>query len=126
MHVSRERGAVAAASYGARKFGVHSAMPWVTARRKCPELVFVSPRFDVYKAVSLQIRAIFTKHMPLIDPLSPDEAYLDVTKNLQGIASAMEITQRTAVEVRRYQNRFSMVNGNSAPMTASTACVLLG
>ena len=97
---SRERGVVAAASYEARKFGVHSAMPSVTARRKCPELVFVQPRFDVYKAVSLQIRAIFAEHTPLIEPLSLDEAYLDVTENLQGIASATEIAQRIRASIK--------------------------
>ena len=77
---SRERGVVAAASYEARKFGVHSAMPSVTAKRKCPDLIFVKPRFDVYKAVSLQIREIFAEYTPLIEPLSLDEAYLDVTE----------------------------------------------
>ncbi len=62
---SRERGVVAAASYEARKFGVRSAMPSITAKRNCPELIFVKPRFDVYKAVSMQIRAIFAEHTPL-------------------------------------------------------------
>ena len=81
---SRERGVVAAASYEARKFGVRSAMPSITAKRKCPDLIFVKPRFDVYKAVSLQIRAIFAEYTPIIEPLSLDEAYLDVTENLQG------------------------------------------
>ena len=90
---SRERGVVAAASYEARVFGVRSAMPSVTARRKCPELIFVKPRFEVYKAVSLQIRAIFAEHTPLIEPLSLDEAYLDVTENIQGIAHATEIAR---------------------------------
>jgi DNA polymerase-4 len=88
---SRERGVVAAASYEARKFGVRSAMPSVTARRKCPDLIFVKPRFDVYKDLSLQIRAIFAEHTAVIEPLSLDEAYLDVTENLQGISSATEI-----------------------------------
>ncbi|MBB3527046.1 hypothetical protein [Rhizobium sp. BK456] len=74
------RGVVAAASYEARKFGVHSAMPPVTAQRKCSDLIFVKPRFDVYKAVSLQIRTIFAEYMPIIEPLSLDEAYLDVTE----------------------------------------------
>ena len=64
---SRERGVVAAASYDARVFGVRSAMPSITARRKCPDLVFVKPRFEVYKAISLQIREIFAEHTPLID-----------------------------------------------------------
>ena len=85
---SRERGVVAAASYEARKFGVHSAMPSVSAKRKCPDLIFVKPRFDAYKAVSLQIREIFAEHTSLIEPLSLDEAYLDVTENLKGIASS--------------------------------------
>jgi DNA polymerase IV len=97
---SRERGVVAAASYEARKFGVRSAMPSVTARRKCPDLIFVKPRFDVYKEISLQIRAIFAGHTPVIEPLSLDEAYLDVTNNLQGIATATEIAERIRVKIR--------------------------
>ena len=88
---SRERGVVAAASYEARKYGVRSAMPSITAQRQCPGLVFVKPRFDVYKAVSLQIHAIFAEHTPIIEPLSLDEAYLDVTENLQGIPLARDI-----------------------------------
>jgi DNA polymerase-4 len=94
---ARERGVVAAASYEARKYGVHSAMASVTARRKCPELIFVKPRFEVYKAVSRQIRDIFLDYTPLVEPLSLDEAYLDVTENLKGMTSATEI----AVEIRR-------------------------
>ena len=97
---SRERGVVAAASYEARKFGVRSAMPSITAKRMCPDLIFVKPRFDVYKAVSLQIRAIFAEHTPLIEPLSLDEAYLDVTENLQGIASATEIAEAIRARIR--------------------------
>lgn len=97
---SRERGVVAAASYEARKFGVRSAMPSVTAKRKCPELIFVPPRFDAYRAISQQIRAIFAQHTPLIEPLSLDEAYLDVTQNLQGIASATEVAQRIRQKIR--------------------------
>jgi DNA polymerase IV len=97
---SQARGVVAAASYEARKFGVRSAMPSVTARRKCPDLIFVTPRFDVYKEVSLQIRAIFEKHTSIIEPLSLDEAYLDVTENLQGIASATEIAKRIRAKIR--------------------------
>src|SRR3954462_2223746 len=90
---ARERGVVAAASYEARRFGVRSAMPSVAARRKCPELIFVKPRFDVYRAVSAQIRAISADYTPLIEPLSLDEAYLDVTENLKEIASASQIAK---------------------------------
>ena len=97
---SGERGVVAAASYEAREFGIHSAMPSVTAKRKCPELIFVAPRFDVYRAVSHQIREIFAEHTPLIEPLSLDEAYLDVTENLKGIASATEIAEQIRARIR--------------------------
>jgi len=82
------RGVVAAASYEARAFGVRSALPSVTALRRCPQLVFVRPRFDVYKSVSRQIHAIFAEFTPLIQPLSLDEAYLDVTANLAGLPTA--------------------------------------
>jgi DNA polymerase IV len=91
---SRERSVVAAASYEAREFGVRSAMPSVIARRKCPELIFTKPRFDVYREVSLQIRAIFAEYTPIIEPLSLDEAYLDVTENLKGITSATKIAEQ--------------------------------
>ena len=97
---SQARGVVAAASYEARKFGVHSAMPSVIAQRKCPDLVFVKPRFDVYKAVSLQIRSIFAEYTPIIEPLSLDEAYLDVTENLKGIASATWIAEEIRARIR--------------------------
>jgi DNA polymerase-4 len=96
---SRERGVVAAASYEARKFSVHSAMPSVVAKRKCPDLIFVKPRFEVYRAVSLQIRQIFAEFTPVIEPLSLDEAYLDVTENLPGIASATEIAERIRAKI---------------------------
>jgi DNA polymerase-4 len=96
----RERGVVAAASYEARKFGVRSAMPSVTARRKCPDLIFVQPRFDVYKEISLQIRAIFAEYTSIIEPLSLDEAYLDVTKNLKGLGTATEIAQEIRRKIR--------------------------
>lgn len=90
------RGVVAAASYEARAFGVKSALPSVTALRRCPELVFVRPRFDVYRAVSRQIHAIFADYTPRIQPLSLDEAYLDVTENLRGLPTAWA----TAKEIR--------------------------
>jgi DNA polymerase-4 len=97
---SRARGVVAAASYEARRFGVRSAMASLTARRKCPELVFVPPRFDVYKAVSAQIRAIFASYTPIIQPLSLDEAYLDVTEPLIDRGSATAIAGEIRARVR--------------------------
>ncbi|WP_333611322.1 DNA polymerase IV [Brevundimonas bullata] len=90
------RGVVAAASYEARRFGVRSAMPSSTALRRCPELIFTPPRFDVYRAVSAQIHAVFADYTDLIEPLSLDEAYLDVTANLRGLPTATA----TADEIR--------------------------
>jgi len=90
---SSKRGVVAAASYEARAFGVKSAMPSVTAQRRCPDLIFVKPRFEVYRAVSRQIREIFARHTDLIEPLALDEAYLDVTEDKQGIGSAVKIAK---------------------------------
>ncbi|MCD9007493.1 DNA polymerase IV [Luteimonas sp. XNQY3] len=90
---SAARGVVAAASYEARQYGVHSAMASVTAKRRCPDLIFVKPRFEVYRAVSAQIRTVFAEHTDLIEPLSLDEAYLDVTENKQGIAIATTLAQ---------------------------------
>lgn len=98
---SARRGVVAAASYEARAFGVRSAMPSVTAQRRCPDLVFVKPRFDVYQSVSRQIRDIFAQHTDLIEPLSLDEAYLDVTVNHRNIASATEIAQMIRADIAR-------------------------
>jgi DNA polymerase IV len=97
---SAERGVVAAASYEARKFGVRSAMPSVTAKRQCPDLIFVKPRFEVYKAISRQVRGIFAEHTPIIEPLSLDEAYLDVTMNLQGIPLARDVALRIREKVK--------------------------
>lgn len=91
---NRNRGVVAAASYEARKFGIRSAMPMVTAHRKCPNLVVVKPRIDVYRAVSSQIRAIFEYYTPDIQPLALDEAYLDVTHYWRQWGSATEIAQQ--------------------------------
>src|SRR5438874_2220294 len=97
---SQARGVVAAASYEARQFGVRSAMPSVIAKRKCPDLIFMKPRFEVYKAVSLQIREIFAEYTPVIEPLSLDEAYLDVTENLKGIVSATWIAEEIRARIR--------------------------
>jgi DNA polymerase-4 len=96
---SRERGVVAAASYEARVFGVRSAMPSVTARRLCPDLVFVKPRFEVYRAISEEIRAVFAEHTAIIEPVALDEAYLDVTENLQGLATATEVARVIRAEI---------------------------
>ncbi len=95
----RQRGVVMAASYEARKFGVRSAMPSVTAKRLCPDLVFVKPRFDVYKEVSRQIREIFLEYTPLVEPLSLDEAYLDVTTNLKNIPLASDIAREIRARI---------------------------
>ena len=94
------RGVVAAASYEARVFGVRSAMPSVTARRRCPDLIFVKPRFDVYKAVSQQIRAIFADYTDLIEPLSLDEAYLDVSEDRHALGSARAIAEQIRARIR--------------------------
>lgn len=94
------RGVVATASYEARVFGVRSAMPSTTARRRCPELIFVPPRFEVYRAVSAQIRQIFAEHTDLIEPLSLDEAYLDVTENKQAIALASQIARLIRARIK--------------------------
>jgi DNA polymerase IV len=87
------RGVVAAASYEARSFGIHSAMPSRSAMQRCPHLILIRPRFDVYKSVSQQIRQIFFEYTDLVEPLSLDEAYLDVTSNKHGIASATLIAR---------------------------------
>ena len=90
---SRERGVVAAASYEARKYGVKSAMPSKIAYSQCPDIIFVKPRFDVYKAVSKEIREVFLEYTDLVEPLSLDEAYLDVTHNKAGLPSATLISR---------------------------------
>jgi DNA polymerase-4 len=97
---SSARGVVAAASYEAREFGVRSAMPSARAARQCPDLIFRKPRFDVYRAISLQIRAIFADYTDLIEPLSLDEAYLDVTADLRGVGSATRIAQLIRQRIR--------------------------
>ncbi|WP_091686262.1 DNA polymerase IV [Methylocapsa palsarum] len=97
---SRERGVVAAASYEARQFGVRSAMPSILAKLKCPDLVFVKPRFEISKAISQHMRAIFAEYTPLIEPLSLDEAYLDVTDNLKNMTVAREIAEDIRAKIR--------------------------
>ena len=97
---SSGRGVVAAASYEARRYGVRSAMPSVTAKRKCPDLIFVKSRFDAYREVSNQIRAIFDHFTPLVEPLSLDEAYLDVTEDRHGVGSATRIAELIRQRIR--------------------------
>ena len=94
------RSVVCAASYEARKFGVHSAMPALRAERLCPHAVFVPPDFVRYKAVSRQVRGIFTRHTDLIEPLSLDEAYLDVTVNKQDMSSATAVAEAIRAAIR--------------------------
>ena len=94
------RGVVAAASYEARPFGIHSAMPMAWARRRCPNLVVVAPRFEVYRAVSADVRAVFERYTDLVEPTSLDEAYLDVTEPLEGPASGTLLAQRIRAEIR--------------------------
>lgn len=101
---NRERGVVAAASYEARAFGVYSAMPSSIAFQRCPEIVFVKPRFEVYKEVSQAIREIFSRYTDLIEPLSLDEAYLDVTENKKGLPSATAIAKEIKEAVRKELN----------------------
>jgi DNA polymerase IV len=96
-----QRGAVAAASYEARQYGIHSAMPSRVAQQRCPDLIFVSPRFDVYREVSQQIRAIFHQYTDLVEPLALDEAYLDVTANALAEPSATLLAQRIKQEIHR-------------------------
>jgi DNA polymerase IV len=94
------RGVVAAASYEARRFGVRSAMSAAMAIRRCPGLIFVKPRFDMYRQVSQQIRAIFLEYTDLVEPLSLDEAFLDVTENKKNIAKATRIALEIKKKIR--------------------------
>lgn len=96
---SENRGVVAAASYEARKFGVRSALSGVLAKKYCPELIFVKPRFDRYKEISNMIRKIFHEYTDLVEPLSLDEAYLDVTKNKKGNPSASLLAQEIRLRI---------------------------
>ncbi|MEM6448167.1 MAG: DNA polymerase IV [Cyanobacteria bacterium P01_D01_bin.123] len=97
----QQRGVVATASYEARKFGVRSAMPSRTALQLCPQLIFVPPRFDIYRSVSQQIQGLFFRYTDLVEPLSLDEAYLDVTENRLGIDSATHIARLLRRDIRR-------------------------
>ena len=93
------RGVVAASSYEARKYGVRSAMSGIIAKRNCPDLIFVKPRFDRYKEVSAQIKAIFYSYTDLVEPLSLDEAYLDVTQNKKQLFSATKMAEEIRAKI---------------------------
>ena len=101
---SRHRGVVAAASYEARKYGVKSAMPSSLAYRKCPHIIFVKPRFEAYKEASQQIREVFQEYTDLIEPLSLDEAYLDVTENKFDLEFAMDIATEIKNKIKERTN----------------------
>ncbi len=97
---SKKRGVVAAASYEARRYGVYSAMPSITAYRKCPNLIFVKPRFEAYKEASSIIRGIFLEYTDLVEPLSLDEAYLDVSSNKKNMPSATLIAKEIKSSIK--------------------------
>jgi DNA polymerase-4 len=99
-----KRSVVCAASYEARKFGVHSAMPAVRAERLCPEAIFLPPDFTRYRAVSKEVREIFKRHTDLIEPLSLDEAYLDVTENKTGLPTATLVAKTIREQIRQELN----------------------
>ena len=101
----KARGVVSAASYEARTFGVRSAMSGTLAAKLCPKLVFVSPRFDRYKEISNKIRTIFFEYSDLVEPLSLDEAYIDVTENKKGIQSASRIAYQIREKIKRYDKK---------------------
>jgi len=109
----KSRGVVAACSYEARKFGVHSAMAAATAYRLCPEAVFIRSRFDVYRAVSSQIREIFYEYTDLVEPLSLDEAFLDVTQNYKGMPSATLIAREIKSKIYQRTGKLTASAGVS-------------
>lgn len=119
---SEERGVVAAASYEARKFGVRSAMSSIIAKRNCPGLIFIKPRFERYKEISNQIRAIFLEYTDLVEPLSLDEAYLDVTENKKGNPSASLIAReiREKIKIKTGLNASAGISINK--FVAKIAC----
>src|SRR5579862_6474994 len=98
------RSVVCAASYEARKFGVRSAMPYVQAERLCPQAVFIPPDFPRYRAVSRGVREIFFRYTDLVEPLSLDEAYLDVTENKQSIPSATQVAREIRRQIKQELN----------------------
>lgn len=118
---NKERGVVAAASYEARKYGVKSAMPSAIAARRCPHLIFVKPRFEQYSKVSGQIRAIFQEYTDLIEPLSLDEAYLDVTTTKIGLPSATLIAREIKAKIKEKTNLTASAGISYCKFLAKTA-----
>lgn len=116
-----QRGVVAAASYEARRFGIHSAMPARRAIARCPHLVFIKPRFAVYKAVSAEIKKIFLDYTDLVEPLSLDEAYLDVTVDKLGVGSAMAIAQQIKQRIQTELNLTASAGVSINKFLAKTA-----
>lgn len=118
------RGVVAAASYEAREWGIHSAMPSRTAIKKCPHLIFVRPRFDVYEEVSEIVREIFHEYTDLVEPLSLDEAYLDVTFNKRGLPSATLIAREIKARIFQATNLTASAGISINKFLAKTASAI--
>src|SRR5207245_9470032 len=115
------RSLVCAASYEARAFGVRSAMPAVRAERLCPDAIFVAPDFTRYRAVSRNVREIFKRHTDLIEPLSLDEAYLDVTQNKAGLPTATRVARTIREQIRHELNLTASAGGAPNQFLASLA-----
>lgn len=118
---NKERGVVAAASYEARKYGVKSAMPSSIAARRCPNLIFIKPRFDRYREISQQIREVFFEYTDLVEPLSLDEAYLDVTVNKIGLNSATIIAREIRQKIKERTDLTSSAGISYCKFLAKTA-----
>ncbi len=115
------RGVVATASYEARTYGVHSAMPSRTALRLCPGAIFLAPRFEVYRAVSQQIMAIFRQHTPLVEPISLDEAYLDVTAAVRDLSEAAQLAREIKRQIREQTDLTASAGVSSCKFLAKIA-----
>ena len=118
---SSQRGVVAAASYEARKYGVHSALSSVLAKKRCPGLIFVKPRFDVYRNVSEEIREIFLHHTALVEPLSLDEAYLDITDVVASLTAGEEIARGIRKEIHNATKLYASAGVSYNKFLAKTA-----
>jgi DNA polymerase-4 len=117
----QQRGVVVAASYGARKFGIHSAMPSYLALQKCPALVFAPPRFEVYRSISTHIHAIFKRYTDLVEPVALDEAYLDVSQNKLGLPYASTIARQIKAAILAETNLTASAGVSNNKFLAKTA-----